>query len=382
MADFIFKISPNIVLGSFTTSRLGQLSADWGSKFMVVMDPILKENGTAEKITQSLSDRKVDFFTFDDIPTVADTRTVESALKLAKDAHVHGIIAAGGSKTLNVARAVASLYNEAHDLYTFVDGARPTTSPIPLICLPTTIRDAFIFTDYAPVVDARSSQAKLFHTQNGLCKLALWDPNLQVTLTDKQVASMNLETLCMATEAYLSQKASFFSDMVIEKGVQLISYALEGSPTLTVTTPAEVLIAQGGCMASLGAASSSLGAASLLALCINSRYKISRSLTSAILFPYIIEDGAKFRKDKLARLSRILRAAPEDSDDDSAVKALSEYVRAQIAKANLPARLKDLSVSIEQLSLAAEDAGDLELINTLPRSMTTDDLFDLIKQAY
>jgi alcohol dehydrogenase len=64
------------------------------------------------------------------------------------------------------------------------------------------------------------------------------------------------------------------------------------------------------------------------------------------------------------------------------VDALAEYVRQHIAKANLPARLKDLNVSIEQLSLSAEDGGELDLITTVQRSMTSDDLFDLIKQAF
>jgi alcohol dehydrogenase len=117
-------------------------------------------------------------------------------------------------------------------------------------------------------------------------------------------------------------------------------------------------------------------------MCVNSRYKITKSLTSLILFPYIIEDAAKFRKDRLAHLARILRAAPMDSTDDDAVTALVEYVRQHIAKANLPARLKDLNITIEQLALCAEDAQDVDLINTLQRSMTSDDLFDLIKQAY
>ncbi|MBR4012128.1 MAG: iron-containing alcohol dehydrogenase, partial [Spirochaetaceae bacterium] len=62
--------------------------------------------------------------------------------------------------------------------------------------------------------------------------------------------------------------------------------------------------------------------------------------------------------------------------------SLAENIRNRLASANLPTRLKDLSVSIEQLSLAAEDAGNLDLINSMPRSMTADDLFDLIKQAY
>ncbi|MBQ2572157.1 MAG: iron-containing alcohol dehydrogenase, partial [Treponema sp.] len=63
MSDFIFRIQPNIVLGSYTTSRLGQYIRDYGSKFMVIIDPILKQVGNAEKITNTLTDRKIDFFT-------------------------------------------------------------------------------------------------------------------------------------------------------------------------------------------------------------------------------------------------------------------------------------------------------------------------------
>lgn len=193
---------------------------------------------------------------------------------------------------------------------------------------------------------------------------------------------MSLETLCMGLEAYISQKASFFSDMIIEKSFELLSYAMDGSPTLTVTTPKDVLLTQAGCMISLGVATSSIGQGSLLALTINSRHHISSSLSCCILLPYILEDTAKFKTDKLAKISRIIRAAKPESSDQEAAQALTEYVRTHIAKANLPARLKDLGVSIEDLALTAEDAGQIDLINNLARSMTADDLFDLIKQAY
>jgi len=50
--------------------------------------------------------------------------------------------------------------------------------------------------------------------------------------------------------------------------------------------------------------------------------------------------------------------------------------------AKLPTRLKDLSLSIEQLALAVEDAASLDYMSGLPRSMSSDDLFELVKQAY
>ena len=61
------------------------------------------------------------------------------------------------------------------------------------------------------------------------------------------------------------------------------------------------------------------------------------------------------------------------SDDD---------IRRRLALAGLPTRLKDLGLSIDQLVPAAEDAAALDLMNYIPRAMSSDDLFDLIKQAY
>lgn len=382
MADFIFKISPNIVLGSYAITRIGQYAQELGSKFMVIIDPMLKEVGISDKILQPLDEHKIDYFIFDEITNGATTQIISQALTLSREAHIHGVIAVGGAKTINIAKSVCSIFYEVHDLYEFVDGASPTVAPLPLLCVPSTMRDPFIFSPFTPVIDSRSNKNRLLRNKDGLVKLVLFDPNLSLTLTENQTASMAIETLCLATESYISQKSTFFSDMIVEKGMELLGYALDGSPTLTITTPAEVLLTQGGCMASLASSMSAPGCATLLAQTINARCRISRSLVSSILYPYIIEDAAKFKADKIAKLSKILRAAPEEATQEEAVSGLTEYVRQKLAQNNLPARLKDLSITIDQLALCAEDAGELELINTLPRSMTSDDLFDLLKLAF
>lgn len=387
MADFTFRISPNVVLGSYTASRLGQFTKEYGSKYMVIIDPILKESGVYEKVTQPLAERDVEYFLFEDIEGVANTKTIENALSLARNAHIQGVIGVGGGKVIQTARAVSALFNEENQIYDILDGTLSAAQPLPLICLLSTIRDPFVFTDRVPLLDSRSRQLVLLKVPNALCRLVMFDPNLTTSLTEKQTFSMAIETLCIAVESYISQKAGFFSDMLAEKAIGLMGLALDGTQSLTVTTPAEVLLAQGGCMASLASACSSLGVASLLAATVNARYGISRSLVTAILFPYIIEDAAKYKTDRLAVAARILKldtdVDPEEEITDAKCAALlAENVRQRLAKANLPARLKDLGLSIEQLALATEDAGQLEFVNTLPRSMNADDLFALIKAAY
>ena len=90
MADFVFRISPNIVLGSYSSSRTGQFVREWGSRFLLVADPVLSEFGITEKTVQSLKDYNIDCVIFDEISSNSDTALTEQALKLARDAHVHG----------------------------------------------------------------------------------------------------------------------------------------------------------------------------------------------------------------------------------------------------------------------------------------------------
>lgn len=382
MADLIFKISPDIILGSYTLTRLGQYAKNLGSKFMIIMDPILKDFNLAEKITQPLTDRKIDFFIYDNFNDGATTKDIENAVILAKQSHIHGIIAAGGEKAINAGCAVAALYNENRSIYDYIDNPGTKADSIPLICIPGTCRAPYAFTNSIPVTDSRSRQVRQLKIKDNACSLMLWDPNLSLTLTENQNTSLSLETLCLACEAYFSQKASFFSDMFCEKSFELLSYGMDEKKSLDITTPQEILLAQGGCMASLSVSTSSPGIASLLALAINARYKINRSLAATILFPYVIEEVAKFKADKIEKIARLYGTADEKLSRAEAVQSFTENIRQKIAKANLPVRLKELNLTMEQLATCAEDAGQLDIMTMLPRSMTTDELFELMKQAY
>lgn len=383
MADLSFRISPNIILGSYTIGRLGQFALNWGQKYMLIVDPVLKEVGTVAKITDSLTDRGIKFFIFDALTESAESKTVDQALTLARQAHIDGIIGAGGGKTLHVARAVASLYNASIDVYdTFTADSAPAEAALPLICIPTTNRDAFLFTDTIPLIDSRSSRVALLKVQAGVCRLALFDPNLTVTLSEKQLAAMTQEALCFAAEAYLSQRANFFSDMIAEKTAELLGFVLEENHSHSVTTPQNELLAQSGCMASLAVATSAIGPASLLSLTINARYKVSRALITSILLPHIIEDAANYKAERLAKLMAHIRPEGGEQSPETLAGEFAELVRQRLAKVNLPARLKDLALSMEQLILAAEDAAQLPVMSAMPRSMTGDDLFELVKKAF
>lgn len=382
MADFVFRISPNVILGPYTMARLGQIATAWGSNYMLIADPILKEFNLIEKVVSALEEKGVSVFVFDDIPAGATSATLEQALSLARGAHVHGVISFGGMKTASLGRAIASLYNENHDIYDYLAGAQPYSGALPFIEVPSTCRDPFVFMDRTPVIDARNRQLKLMKTQNGVCKAVVIDPNLYMHMSPNTAVSMVFHAVTLAVEGYVSTKSNFFSETILGKSIEMLLLALDPEQSKLVGTPSEMLIAQGGCMASMGVAISSPGVATAISLACNARYKTSSSLVCSVLLPYIMEDAARAKIDRIATIGKMLGVSGAGLGASDIARAAIDDIRRRLALAGLPTRLKDLGLSIDQLVPAAEDAAALDLMNYIPRAMSSDDLFDLIKQAY
>ncbi len=381
MSDFIFKIAPNVLLGKQTITRLGSLICDKGSRFILILDPATYEAGCLDKITQSMQNSGLDFFTYDELPNNPDSVTLEEVIKLSRGGCIDGVIACGGEKALNLGRAVAALYNEKNSVYDYVNGEIPTAKALPLICIPTSIRDSFLFCDRSAVIDARSNQIRLLKLQENICDLVIFDGDFSSTLTKNQVAAVALNILCMTFETYLSKKSSFLSDALAEKIFELMSPDESLTNPIAMNDASDLGILECGCMSSMTAALSSLGPVTALAWAVHARYKTSRTLISAILLPYLIEDTL-FACDKLVMAAQRFGVVDRNATATEAAAKLAEEVRSRIAKASLPARLKDLSISIEQLALAVNDAVQLEFVQYYSKPINSDTLFNLVKLAY
>lgn len=382
MADLNFTISPNIILGAYASFRLGLVAKNWGNRYMVIVDPILKEIAKLDTIFNSLTTRGVNYIVFDRITSGPDSETIQDALQLARKSYIQGVIAIGGSSIQSIGRVVSSLYSETKSIYNYIDGDVPETEPLPFISIPSKAISEFGFSDNVPIVDARIRQCRILKINADVCKLAVFDASLPTFLPPNQSGAVSLEILCLACEAYLSQKASFFSDMFAEKAFSLLNGYLD-SPEKSISLGShEDLLSQVGCLVSLATGLASIGPASLLALTIRTQYGIPRSLTTAIILPCMLEDLRSYKAEKIATISKQLGFAEQTSDTEEAITRLIEGIRQKMALMKLPTRLKELSLSMEELTVAVEDAGQLELINNMPRSMATGDLFTLMKSSF
>ncbi len=161
MSNFTFKLTSNIILGSYSIAKIGAEAARYGKKFLFVVDPWLHETGVAKKIIDALEERGISVLVFDGVKRSADSDIIENALSLARRVFIDAVIVSGGIGPVAVGRAVASLYNESGSIYDFIEGKPCTAEPLPFIEVPSTCREPFTFTPFSPIVDARSRKIHL-----------------------------------------------------------------------------------------------------------------------------------------------------------------------------------------------------------------------------
>ena len=381
MSNFTFKLSSNIILGSYSIAKIGSEAAQFGKKFLFVVDPLLHETGISKKITAALEERGISVLVFDGVKRSADSDIIENALSLARGVFVDGVIASGGMGSVAIGRAVASLYNETGSIYDFIDGKPCTAEPLPFIEVPSTCREPFTFTSFSPIVDVRSRKINLLKIRQDLCKLCVFDPACYSNLAPNATTATLLQGLGIAFEGYISCRSSFLSEAILGKAIERFLQSL-GAPLGNADASDETVIAEAACLTAIGISCSSPGLGSAIALACAGRYNISSSVVGTILLPHILANAQTSNLDKVVRIGRMLGVETQGSDPLAVSQAAIEEIRRRLAQANLPTRLKDINLTMEQLIAVSEDSVSLSFMNYIPKPMRSDDVFELLKQAY
>jgi alcohol dehydrogenase len=137
-----------------------------------------------------------------------------------------------------------------------------------------------------------------------------------------------------------------------------------------------------GLLEGLGLSTSRLGIGSALAFSINARFMSPKSWVSTIFLPYVMEFALNARGDRIAQIARLLG---EDMSDASPVEApvrAIDAVRRVISSLGLPTRLREFDLSLDEMIEVAGAARSFDMMNYLPRVVSTEDIYELIKSAF
>lgn len=381
MADISLKLEPKIVIGQDTVNRVGVFCSEFGGRALVVSEQVLYENKVIDRVVAVLADAGVEAIVFDEVPAQATADVAENAAALARGARCSVVVGLGGLKTLSIARTVAILASGREYLFDLLDGAVPSGPILPFIAVPTTGRDPFLFSDRYIAVDPRDRSVKYVKSGASVCAAAIIDQGLSESLTGKFAATTAFDGFCSAFESYCSTKANFFTDALLERAMELYARIMD---SFAENRPfdAHGLSTQAGFLTSMGVSSTAPGIGTALSYALNGRFPVAKSWCSTVLLPYVMEFTTKARVERLARVAFLI-GEPVDGASESAAAAMAvDGIRRRMGMLKVPARLKDFGLALDKLVPVAECARDLEFVAFSPRTVSAEDAYDLLKQAF
>ena len=382
MPDVLFHIPTRVVFGLDTINRIGQLVTEFGERAFLVTEAILYEGKVINKVQDILDKKAVQHIVFDEVVPNATSKTVDDGVTLARGSHADVVIGLGGVRTLSIAKCIAMTAPSDNDMDDFLSGVQPQKPPLAYIEVPTTCRNPFLFVDEYLMVDGRDRTGRIGRTQKGITKAALIDPKLSLTLPAKYTATTIMDTLLGCIEGYFSAKASFLSDTYLLRAIEilggLIREGIQNVDDIRMRMNASIA----GLLLALGLSTSRLGIGSALSYAINARFMAPKSWVSTILLPYVMEFAVNVRGDRIAQIAKLLG---EDISDATSVEAPAraiDAVRRIISSLNLPTRLREFDLSLDEMIEVAGVARSFDMMNYLPRVVSTEDIYELIKSAF
>lgn len=344
-----FTLKPKLYFGSDALRALKELS---GRRVLIVTDGFLASSGLLDKVRVHLSGG--DVTVFDQVTPDPTVELVARGVQLLREVQPDAVIAFGGGSPMDCAKAIRW----------------SAGGFVPLWAIPTTAGTGSEMTSYAVLTDPSQGLKYPLVDDTLLPEHAILDPSLLAGVPPAVTADTGMDVLTHAAEAYVSPKATPFTDALAEKAFVLAYENLPGAHRGDLERRGAMLYAS--CMAGMAFNAAGLGICHSLAHALGGRIHMPHGRLNALLLPHVIRFNAanQIAASRYAKLAKLcgLAASP---------RALSGAMSRLLTSLKMPATL-----TVDDPSGIAAAAMADPCTATNPRVATAADLETLLRGLY
>lgn len=349
----------------------------------IITDPFMVQSKAIDKILNIIKEKNIAYEVFSDIKPDPPIEIVAKGIKKMQNFRPDIVISLGGGSAIDAAKSIlmftGTMLNMEKDKY---------EKPI-FVAIPTTSGTGSEVTAFS-VISNKHKKFPLFH-QELVPDVAIIDIDFVKTAPPRITADTALDALTHAIEAYVSKKASDYTDALAEKAIKNIFEYIVIAYKNGEDLYAREKLHNASCMAGIAFTNASLGLNHSMAHALGSMYNIPHGRANAILLPYVIKYNSKsqdYKKNeaalKYAQLSQILGIASHDIEEsvDNLIKSLRSLLR----DTDTPMTLKEIYVDkkhlYDNINKMVEDTLADPCTKTNPKVPIKDDLINLFKEVY
>jgi alcohol dehydrogenase class IV len=376
-------------IGKGSLNQLPEILSIIGSvkSLLIVTDKQMVKFGYVKKLQEILSKAGLKSNVFDDtIPDPTDT-VVLNGVDILKKNKNDAVIGFGGGSPIDTAKAIAVLSQYSKNIQDYKPPSTFDKKGLPIIAIPTTAGTGSEVTHHSVIIDTKSNNfEKISCRGEGFVPIvSIIDYELTLSKPRRLTIDSAIDTLTHGIEAYVSKKATLFSDRMALDTIRLVQeniYAVDKDPKNLKAREGLMLAATLG---GLAFSNASICLVHGMSRPLGSNFKVPHGLSNAMLLPTITEFSIDHAKDRYADCSRAGNfAAPEDNDDDACEKLIKGLYKINNdfdvpSMKGFGINEKNFEEELENMATDAEVSG---APNLNPRVPSVSEMVDLYGKAW
>ena len=381
MNPFNFKIPQNIIFGMGSLAQLPELLVESGSNHVfLISDGGLAKLGVVEKIESIIQNSGITCTTYLGVLPNPTVSIVDEATALYTQCGATSIVALGGGSSMDVAKAVGVLANYGGSITQYEGNFKVPGPIVPMIAIPTTAGPGSEVTASAVITDESRNYKLSVFSYELLPRYALLDPALIMTAPASIAASCGVDALIHAMEAYISTKATPFSDSMAEKAMELIGANLRRFVANRQDEDAACAMMLGCNFAGIAFAWARLGNVHAMSHPVSGYFHVAHGVANSILLPTVLEYNALADHGRYKKMYNYIHQG-SPCIENFQPQMLVDEIRKLNNELGIPARLSDVGVTADKIPAMAEDAMKSGNIPANPRQTTLKDMIALYEKA-
>ncbi len=365
---------PNII------SSIGNIKSP-----LIITDKQMVALGYIDKIKKILNSTKLITSVFDEtLPDPTDT-VVLKGVELAHKNNSDCVIGFGGGSPIDTAKAISAMAKFSKNIQDYKPPGTFDKQGLPIIAIPTTAGTGSEVTHHAVIVDSRNKEKISCRGEGFVPQAAIVDYELTMSKPRRLTIDNAMDTLTHAIEAFVSKKATPFSDRMALDTIRLVTkniYKVDEDPK-DIKAREELMLA--ATLGGLAFSNASICLVHAMSRPLGSNFKIPHGLSNAMLLPTITEFSILSAQKKYAECSRVGSFCLKNDNDEIACKKLISGLYKMNKDFDVPS-IKTFGINQKEFERELENmAKDAEISgapNLNPRVPSVEEMIILYRKAW
>jgi len=306
-------------IGAGASSEVGPILKSLGlNNPLIVTDKVMVLLGYIESLQKSLVESEINADVFDDTvpePTVA---SIQAGVKQVRNGNYDCVIALGGGSPIDSAKAIAILGKYGGEMRDYKFPRIVDEPGLPLIAIPTTAGTGSEVTRVTIISDAITDEKMMCLGTGFMPTVALVDYELSISVPARTTADTGIDAMTHAIEAYVSKKASAYTDTQAIAAMKLIGPNLRKVYHNGGDRDAREQMMLGSTLAGAAFSNASVALVHGMSRPIGAAYHVPHGLSNAMLLPAVTEFSIPAAPERYADCARAIGVANESDNTEVA----------------------------------------------------------------